>query len=90
MATVSIQVTVPDAAVPKIRAAFGGGTNAQTLAAVQAWAGPILGAAIRAEVLRRNLEARLASAVQAANAAQAAVNAASEDEQAQLEGVWAG
>lgn len=88
MATVNIQVTVPDAAIPKIRQVFGGGTNAQTLTAVQAWAGPVLAQALRDHVADARLAARVESAKAAVKTAQAEVETARTAELAEIESVW--
>lgn len=88
MANFNIPSSIPDAAIPKVRAAFGGSTNAETLAAVQAWAGPRVAIMILAEALERNIATRTATAVATERAAQQAVTNAAAQEQAEMQSVW--
>ena len=50
-------VDIPDTAIPRLKAAFGGGTNAEVAAAVLAFASPV----IRAEMKKRLLELKWAA-----------------------------
>ncbi len=61
------EVTVPDSAIPRIRTAFGGATNAETAAAYLAWLLPTS----RAEVIRRVKDAKFTADYAAVNTGQA-------------------
>lgn len=77
--TVFAEHAFPDAAIPKLQSAFGGGTNPQVAAAVLDWLVPEL----RQETKRRILTTK-------ADVDQATVTANQVAEKAAFDGAWPG